>query len=94
VRIFARRGAAPTLVPAETSIPASHVAETALETIDLKKRLKDLDRERLAQLEDDDLVAVINQRRYFADLKAEQKWKKDHAPKRKKLRFLRNQRSR
>jgi hypothetical protein len=89
VRIFARRNASP-LVAAETSVPETHVGEI----IDLKARLKDLDRQRLAQLEDDNLVAVINQRRYFADLKAEQKWKKDHAPKRKKLRFLRNQRSR
>ena len=89
MRIFARRSASP-LVAAETSVPETHVGET----IDLKARLKDLDRQRLAQLEDIDLVATINQRRYFADLKAEQKWKKDHAPKRKKLRFLRNQGSR
>jgi hypothetical protein len=89
VRIFARRGPIP-LVPSDTAVPETHVAES----IDLTKRLKDLDRQRLAQLEDVDLVAVINQRRYFADLKAEQKWKKDHQPKRKKLRFLRNQRSR
>ena len=52
-------------------------------------RLESLDEQRLAQLPDHDLVAVINQRRYFADLKAEEKWKKDHAPKRKRLRFLR-----
>jgi hypothetical protein len=88
VRIFARRTGAPAPDPAP--VPETHVAET----IDVKKRLKDLDRQRLAQLPDHDLVATINQRRYFADLKAEEKWKKDHKPQRKKLRFLRNQRSR
>jgi hypothetical protein len=61
--------------------------------IDLAKRLKNLERQRLAQLPDNDLVAVINQRRYFADLRAEEKWKKDHQPKRKKLRFQRDRRS-
>lgn len=84
MRIFARRSSAPP--PNDRPLPETHVAET----IDLKARLKDLDRQRLAQLEDHDLVAVINQRRYFADLKAEKEWKKKHAPKRKKLRFLRN----
>jgi hypothetical protein len=86
VRIFARRSSAPP--PNETPVPDTHVVPS--ETIDLKARLKDLDRQRLAQLEDIDLVAVINQRRYFADLKAEKEWKKKHTPKRKKLRFLRN----
>jgi hypothetical protein len=93
VRIFARRARAP-IIDEQAPIPDTHATEPALETIDLKKRLKDLDRQRLAQLPDIDLVATINQRRYFADLKAEEKWKKDHQPKRKKLRFLRNQRSR
>lgn len=59
------------------------------EQINLKARLKELDRKRLAQLPDHELVATINQRRYFADLKAEDEWKKKHTPKRKKLRFKR-----
>lgn len=67
----------------------SSESSAATETINLKDRLKQLDRQRLAQLPDSELVAVINQRRYFADLKAEEQWKKDHAPKRKKLRFKR-----
>jgi hypothetical protein len=83
-RIFARRSGLPLADPEPPS--PTHVVET----IDLKARLKDLDRQRLAQLEDVDLVATMNQRRYYADLKAEQKWKKEHAPKRKKLRFLRS----
>lgn len=84
MRIFARRSSAPP--PNDVPAPETHTGET----VDLKARLKDLDRQRLAQLEDVDLVAVINQRRYFADLKAEKEWKKKHTPKRKKLRFLRN----
>jgi hypothetical protein len=73
-------------MPSESSEEPS----PAIQTINLKQRLKDLDHQRLAQLPDHDLVAIINQRRYYADLKAEDEWKKKHTSKRKKLRFQRN----
>jgi hypothetical protein len=74
-----------------TSSGNSEELSAVTTTLNLKKRLKDLDRQRLAQLPDQNMVAVINQRRYFADLKAEEEWKKKQAGKRRKLKFKRNQ---
>jgi hypothetical protein len=59
--------------------------------IDLTARLRDLDEQRLAQLTDPELVAVINQRRYFADLHQQEQWKKRKLKFQKKLRFKRPQ---
>ena len=58
--------------------------------LDLRKRLEDLDERRLAQLPDHDLVSVIAQRKHFAHLQFEDKWKKQSAGRGyHKLRFKR-----
>jgi hypothetical protein len=57
--------------------------------LDLTKRLADLDEERLTGLPDAELVATMNQRRYFADLKQQDEWKRQKNKNRKKLRFRR-----
>ena len=76
----------PVSAPAEPTSDA-HIDEP--EKLDLTKRLTDLDEQRLAGLSDGELVATINQRRYFADLKLQDEWKRRKQKQRKPLRFKR-----
>ena len=70
------------------SAPAAQVSEHA-GAIDLTKRLADLDEQRLAQLPDGELVATMNQRRYLADLKQQDEWKRRKQAQSRKRRFKR-----
>lgn len=56
---------------------------------DLTKRLEDLDDQRLAAMPDDDMVSIMVQRRYFADLRLTDKWKKQNKLRFRQLRFQR-----
>lgn len=46
------------------------------EAIDLEAHLRDLDEQKLAALPDSQMVATINQRRFVADQKLQEKFKK------------------
>ena len=70
------------------SAPEENKSEGA-EVLDLTKRRADLDEQRLAGLTDAEMGATITQRRYFADLKLQDEWKRRQKKQRKPLRFKR-----
>lgn len=55
----------------------------------LEQRCERLDTLRLAQLPDEQVVATINQRRYLADLRFEENWKKKRQMGQRPLRWKR-----
>ena len=57
--------------------------------LDLAKHLSELDEQRLAALNDEELMATLNTRRYLSDQQFDRKWKQKHKPLRRRLRFLR-----
>lgn len=67
----------------------TELKESAPSVHDLAPRLEALDDQRLAAMPDDQMVSIMVQRRYFADLKLKEQWKKKEQPKKRKLRFLR-----
>lgn len=56
-------------------LPASAICD-----LNLKVRLETLENQRLAQLPDGQMVAELVQRKYLADLRENQAWKKKSKP--------------
>jgi hypothetical protein len=58
-------------------------------TLALKPHLDRIDDQRLAEVSDEAMVSEMVQRRYLADLRLKDKWKKQNNGKKRKLRFQR-----
>jgi hypothetical protein len=70
-------------------LSASENCAPAASAINLNARLKELDDERLSAIPDAEMVALVMQRKYFADLRRQEACRKKKQRYQKKLRFKR-----